>query len=159
MAHHLAFDGIIHAAEMKPYEVIDHTADLCVRVYGENLEALFLNAAKVMFELILEEKEETPPRKNPEYKKIVLNKSGENLDEIFIFWLTELLYLFSVESFIFGRADIQRLSSEGIQAEVEGKTFNPEFYWIKTEIKAVTYHELELKQISTGYQAQIIFDV
>jgi SHS2 domain-containing protein len=57
------------------------------------------------------------------------------------------------------KANIQKLDSSSIQAEVIGSIFSPEFYRVKTEIKAVTYHELEVKKIDHTYQAQVIFDV
>ena len=88
-----------------------------------------------------------------------MNKQGNNLEEILVYWLSELLYLFSTEGLIMDKADIQKLDSSCIQAEVTGKIFNPEFHRVKTEIKAVTFHELEVKDTGRGYEAQVIFDV
>jgi len=144
---------------MKTYEIIDHTADIGIKVYGRNLEELFLNAAKAMFEIMLEAANKKPIFRKPEHKKFLLNKQGNNIEETFVFWLSELLYLFSTQGLIMEKADINRLDSSCIQAEVEGRIFNPKFCRIKTEIKAVTYHELEIKETPQGYEAQVIFDV
>ena len=144
---------------MKNYEIINHTADLGINVYGKNLEALFFNAARAMFEIMLEVVKKKPIFGKTEHKKFLLNKRGNNLEEIFVVWLSELLYLFSTEGLILEKADIQRLDSSCIQTEVTGRIFSPEFYRIKTEIKAVTYHELEIKKTDRGYEAQVIFDV
>ena len=143
----------------KPYEVINHTADIGIRVCGNNLNSLFLNAACAMFEIILE-----PQKKRGRFEKIaqtkfVVNKQSSNLEELFVAWLGELLYLFSVEGLIMQKADIQKLDANSIQADVVGQIFNPEFHKIKTEIKAVTYHGLKIAKQRRGYQAEVIFDV
>ena len=45
---------------MKNYEIIDHTADMGIKVYGKNLLALFLNAAEAMFDIIVETTKKKP---------------------------------------------------------------------------------------------------
>jgi len=144
---------------MKTYEIINHTADIGLKVFGKNLEALFLNAAQAMFEIILEKTEKESLFKKQESKKFLLNKQGSNLEEIFVFWLSELLYLFNSEGLIMNKADIHKLDSNCIQAEIIGRIFNTDLERIKTEIKAVTYHELEVKKTERGYEAKVIFDV
>ena len=144
---------------MKNYEIIDHTADMGIKVYGKNLQLLFLNAAEAMFEIIVETTKKKSMFQREERKRFLLNKQGNNLEEILVYWLSELLYLFSTEGLIMDKADIQKLDSNCIQAEVTGKIFSPEFHRVKTEIKAVTFHELEVKDTGQGYEAQVIFDV
>jgi SHS2 domain-containing protein len=144
---------------MKTYEIINHTADIGLKVFGKNLEVLFLNAAQAMFEIILEKIEKESLFKKQELKKFLLNKQGSNLEEIFVSWLSELLYLFNSEGLIMNKADIQKLDSNCIQAEIIGRIFNTDLERIKTEIKAVTYHELEVKKTERGYEARVIFDV
>ena len=144
---------------MKTYEIIEHTADIGIKVYGKNLEALFFNAARAMFEIMLEVVKKKPIFQKAEHKKFLLNKQGNNLEEVLVAWLSEILYLFSTEGLIMEKTDIERLDSKSVQAELRGIIFNPDSYRIKTEIKAVTYHELEIKQTDHGYEAQVIFDV
>ena len=144
---------------MKTYEIIDHTADIGIKVYGKNLEALFLHAARAMFEIMLEPIKKKSIFAKTGHEKFSLNKQGNNLEEIFVFWLSELLYLFSADGLIMQKANIQKLDANAIQAEVTGEIFSPDFYRIKTEIKAVTYHELEIRKTEHGYEVQVIFDV
>ena len=144
---------------MKTYEIIDHTADIGIKVYGRDLKTLFLNAARAMFEIMLEATKKESIFQREERKKYLVHKQDNNLEGIFVSWLGELLYLFSTEGLIMERADIEKLDANCIQAEVSGRIFSPNFYRIKTEIKAVTYHELEVKETGHGYEAQVIFDV
>ncbi|MFH1577918.1 MAG: archease [Candidatus Omnitrophota bacterium] len=144
---------------MKTYEIIDHTADIGIRVYGKDPETLFFNAANAMFEVMLEATKKKPIPKRVKHKKFMLNKKGSSLEDVFVAWLGELLYLFATEGLIMDKADIQALDSSGIHAEITGKIFDPDFDRIKTEIKAVTYHELEVIKTDKGYQAEVIFDI
>ena len=144
---------------MKTFEIINHTADIGIKAYGKNLKELFLNAARAMFEIMIEVTKRKPIFAKIEHKKCLLNKQGNNIEEILVAWLSELLYLFSSEGLIMERANIHRLDSSCIQAEVTSKIPKPDFYRIKTEIKAVTYHELEIKKTEHSFEAQVIFDV
>lgn len=144
---------------MKTYEIIDHTADIGIKAYGKNLEQLFFNAARAMFEIMLEPTKKKPIFQKTEHEKFLLNKQGGSLEDVFVAWMSELLYLFSIEGLIMEKADIDKLDSNCIQAEVSGRILSPDLYRIKTEIKAVTYHELEIKETDRGFEAQVIFDV
>ncbi len=144
---------------MKPYEIIEHTADLGIKVYGRNLNSLFLNAAQAMFEIMVETTKKESIFHREERKKFLVNRQGNNVEEVFVAWLSELLYLFATEGLIMEKAELQKVDSSGVQAEISGRIFSPDSYRIKTEIKAVTYHELEVKQTDKGYEAQAIFDV
>jgi SHS2 domain-containing protein len=73
---------------MKTYEIINHTADIGMRVYGKNLEALFFNAARAMFAIMLEGIKKKPIFQKQEHKKFLLTKRGNNLEEIFVAWLS-----------------------------------------------------------------------
>ena len=42
---------------MKKYELIDHTADVGVKAFGNNLSECFENAAKAMFDIITDSSE------------------------------------------------------------------------------------------------------
>ncbi|MFC1592571.1 archease [Candidatus Omnitrophota bacterium] len=144
---------------MKKYEIIDHTADVGIKVYGKGLEELFINAAQAMFEVMLGEGNKKSLFKKQELKKFFLHKNASGIEDVFIAWMGELLYLFYSEGLIMEKADIQKLDSQSILADVSGTIFNPESHRIQTEIKAVTYHELEVQKTDKGYQAQIIFDI
>ena len=138
--------------ENKPYELIEHTADVGIRVKGADLKDLFKNAAIAMFDIVAARKTEANPP-----KKIIVKQSADNLEELFINWLNELLYLSATKDLIFSDLQIARLNEKGIEAIAAGSDMKN--YKMNTEIKAATYHQLKLKQIESGWQAEVIFDV
>ncbi len=141
---------------MKKFEIINHTADIGLVAYGKNKKEVFLNTAKGMFEIIAGENRDL---KENFYDKIKLE--AESLEDLLIAWLNELLYISEVKLVILNKFKIKELSDYQIKAEVGGTKINHLSIRIKKEIKAVTYHCLEIKKDEESglWRAQVIFDI
>lgn len=135
---------------MIPYEIIEHTADIGIKAYGENPEELFVNAARGMFDIIADTRQLKPK------EKIEIQEEAASYDELLVGWLRELLYQYNATGIIFSEFVVQSLSQNKIQAIAWGERAQTK---VKTEIKAVTYHELEFHKVSGGCEAKVIFDV
>ena len=72
--------------KMKPYEIIDHTADIGLRVFGQDLKSLFVNAASGMCSRLVD----TADEHTGKWVKLELDAPG--IEELFLSWLRELLY-------------------------------------------------------------------
>lgn len=138
---------------MKDYELIEHTADIGIRVKGCDLKDLFKKAALAMFDIITQR----PKLKRGREEKITIQQKADNLEELFINWLNELLSLSATKELIFEDFNIHNLDENNLEATVTGSNFKN--YKINTEIKAATYHELELKKTAAGWEGEVIFDV
>jgi SHS2 domain-containing protein len=147
----------------KNYELIEHTADIGIRVRGEDLKELFRNAALAMFDIIAEKltadscpclagRQELTPG-----KKIAIQQEADNLEELFVNWLNELLSLSATEEKIFCDFEFKNLNERNLGASVGGG--NLKEYKINSEIKAATYHGLKIEKTKIGWQAEVIFDV
>jgi len=138
---------------MKRFEVLDHTADIGLVVYGENLKALFENAGEAFFHLI------TDLRKVRRRVERRIKIGGEILDRLMVDWLSELLYLHDVENLLFKGFKVESIGEDGLMAVVKGEPFQQKIHVIKTEVKAVTYHRIEVRQEKGGWKAQVILDL
>jgi SHS2 domain-containing protein len=141
---------------MKEFEIIDHTADIGIVAYGKTKREVFINAAKGMFEIIAGENRDL---KENFYDKIKLE--AKSLEDLLIAWLNELLYISEVKLVILNKFKIKELSDGQIKAEVGGTKINHLSIRIKREVKAVTYHRLEVKKDEESglWSAQVIFDI
>ncbi len=138
---------------MKKYEFINHTADLGIRVWGESIEELFENAAYSMFDTIAD-------LNRVELKKTMkVEIEKEELDELLADWLRNLLYKFNGDRYLLKEFRVETIDTQGLKAKVKGEKLDLSRHHLKTEIKAVTYHGLEVKEVDRGWEAQIIFDV
>ena len=139
---------------MVEYELIDHTADIGIRVEGKDLKSLFTAAAAAMFDVIAEKMNVTTGMK----KKIVpVTLVAGNREELLLRWLSELLSLSDCENVYFNAFEIENLTNTIIEARASG--FLRKYSVGKREIKAVTYHNLKIEERGSGFAAEIIFDV
>jgi SHS2 domain-containing protein len=138
---------------MKRFEILDHTADIGIIVHGENLKALFENAGEAFFSLI------TDLRKVRHRTERRVNIGGESLDRLMVDWLSELLYLHDVENLLIKGFKVDSVGEDGLKAIVKGEPFQEGIHVIKTEVKAVTYHQIEVRQEKRGWRAQVILDL
>jgi SHS2 domain-containing protein len=138
---------------MKRFEILDHTADIGLIVYGEDLKSLFENAGEAFFRLI------TDLRKVRRRTERRIEIGGETLERLMVDWLTELLYLHEVENLLFKGFKVESVGQEGLRARVKGEPFQEGVHVIKTGVKAVTYHQIEVRKENERWRAQIIFDL
>ena len=137
---------------MKRYEVIEHTADIGLKIYGKDLKDLFINAAVGLFSLIVD------LTKVDSSVEIELKKEESNKEELLVSWLNELIFQFSARSFIAKGINIVELTDNKITAKIQGEKIDLSKHKILSEIKAATYHDLEVKEVKDGFEARVIFD-
>lgn len=135
------------------YRLIDHTADLGIHVLGSSAKSLFVNAALAMFDLITDVKLVKGEKTND------IRVSGDDWPDLMVSWLRELLYLWSGKERLIKSVHIISISECKIEANVTFDNYNPDQHPIKNEIKAVTYHQIQVENRMDGWEARIIFDV
>jgi len=137
----------------KTFEILEHTADLRIRVRAKDLKALFVRTAEEMFVIIAEQKKKTAARGC----RLRIRLTAENLDELFVAWLNELLSLAYSRKLIFTEFRIEKISEHILDACVAGRSSKD--FVINKEIKAATYHQLEIEETQAGWKTEVIFDV
>ncbi len=131
------------------YEILEHTADLKIRAFGRLLEELFNNILAAMVEAT---------------KPIIIDQTAsveeikikaENLENLLIDFLSEVIYQTDLNDVVYTKAEFKKITEKGL----EGKIFGQKIKTFETEIKAITWHELEIKKINNLWQATVVFDV
>ena len=135
------------------YELIDHTADFGIRVFSADLQTLFADAACALYDVI------TELELVEGLNDIDIRVSGDDRPDLMVNWLREVLYLWTGKQQLVKTVKILSLSEHGIRATVKTDTYDPERHIIKNEIKAVTYHQIQVHETAEGWEAEIIFDV
>ena len=77
------------------YELLDHTADMGIRVWADDVKGLFQEAARALFDIITD-LEKVEARLD---REVAVQGSGQ--EELMVAWLSELLYLHEVEELLF----------------------------------------------------------
>jgi SHS2 domain-containing protein len=136
----------------KDFELLDHTADVGIIAYGNDLKQAFANAARALFSLIteLDDVEEVL------YRDIELTASDE--EDLLVGWLNELIYRFDTEGVLFKRFDIIQLDDTHLKARSYGEKADSARHSLKTGVKGATYHMLKVDK-NDGFRAQVLFDI
>ena len=138
---------------LKSYEVLEHTADIGIRVKSSSLEGLFKNAALAITGISAEKQNIQLPEKH----KIIIRQKAVGVEELFINWLNELLSVSAAECLIFEDIKINEINEKFVDAVAIGTDMRN--YKINTEIKAATYHQLKVQRSGPFWKAEVIFDV
>ena len=140
-------------AGSSPYRIFDHTADLGVEIYGINERELFCNAAFAIFD-IMTDVNLVRVRKE---KRIFVE--GGDLEELLVNFLREILYMYNGEGLLLKEFVISEMDNLHIKGTVRGELFSKERHRMNIEIKAVTYHRVEIRKTSKTWIGRVIFDV
>jgi protein archease len=135
------------------YRLIDHTADFGLLISGRHEKGLFSNAGMALMDQ-LTELDRLRGEESHELKV-----AGLDLPDLMVNWLREILYFWSGRQKLVKAIEIRSLSPEFLHAQLAVDTYDPDVHVIKREIKAVTYHQIDVRQKGEDWEAKIIFDV
>lgn len=146
---------------MKDFELLPHTADIKIRVYGKSLKELFKHALIGMFQSI----KPRAPECNYQHDRLVCSAlpivheiAVESIDReiLLVDFLAEALYLSDVHNEAYLDTEIHELTNQKIKATLKGVKVTG---FEVVEIKAVTYHDLIIEEQNGVWRAEVVFDI
>jgi len=137
----------------KKFAPVEHTSDLGLQVWGKDLKELFLNASEGLLRLMLEPDTVRPARKQ------AVKISAANAEELLVSWLERPVFLLDADEFVCAGAEISRISETELEGSWLGEDYTPARHVLRQSVKAVTYHDLEIKKGEDRLTVTIIFDV
>jgi SHS2 domain-containing protein len=139
------------------YRFLEHISDVYVEAWGGSLEEAFENAAKAMFDTM------TELNKIEEKIEEKISAEGEDEQELLYSWLENLLIKYEVEGLVFSRFKVSEIREKNgclkLQALAYGEKLNLDKHPSKVEIKAVTYHMMEIKRENGRIVLRVLFDI
>ncbi len=132
-----------------PYEEIEHTADLSMRVRGKDMAQLLKHAAEGMLHL------SDVHTKSSEGSKVSVELQAPDREQLLVVWLEELLFGIETRSVAYRDFEIRMVEDTRCEASMR----EIELESIGKHIKAVTFHDLRIIVTQEGLEATIVFDV
>jgi SHS2 domain-containing protein len=132
---------------------VDHTADAGITVEAPSLQRLFERAAWGMFFVM------TDLTATRATESVRVSIDAPDRVALLVQWLSDLNYRHVTEHRVFSDFKVLTLTTQHLEANVSGEVIDPARHTIFTEIKAVTFHGLQLKRVERRWTAQIIFDL
>jgi SHS2 domain-containing protein len=137
---------------MRSFEILSHTADLRLRIFADSPEELFRTGLEGMASII---KKDTCAAEGKKIKRRIALSSVDRTS-LLVDFLSEVLTLSQTKRAVFCDINFKRFTETELDAEISGfrvKEFDE-------DIKAVTYHEANVKKNKKGYwETVIIFDI
>ncbi len=130
------------------WERFDHTGDLGVAARAPTLEELFAECARAMFSILADAPAASPTATD------AFPVAGDDPPEELREFLGELLYRFSAEH----RMYVAFSPGKG-SIDAAWELYSAERHPLRTELKAVTWHQLEAVRDGDLWRAKVIFDV
>lgn len=130
------------------FEEIAHTADWSAHVWAPDRPSLFAECARAMNAL-----SGTLIGSGPRLQQ-TFEAEAPDLESLLVAFLSELVYYQEQENLAFDRFEVQ-VESERLKVEMEGGQIAS----VDKAIKAVTYHNLKVRETDRGWETTIVFDV
>jgi SHS2 domain-containing protein len=134
---------------------VDHTGDLGLDVSAPTLADLLAAAVLGLVDVIVD-------------GETVVGRDGRNVEVtapdrelLLVRLLREVLYVYDVERWLPATVEVTVAAGTPVsaRAELRGERFDPARHEVKTEVKAVTYHALEVRETARGLRARLILDL
>lgn len=134
------------------YKFLDHTADRRMKISGTDLESLFQKGMEGLCQLLLTETHKNRAKRVGRQIHI----SAPDTTVLLIDFLSEVLTFAHIDKAVYSEVCFDYLNSDALEAEIHGRRVSG----FAEEIKAVTYHEAEVKKSKEGrWESMIIFDI
>jgi len=134
---------------MKKFEILPHRADLKIKAFGKDKKELFLNAL-----IAMTKSQKTKKLKEQIKRKIKIN--SPDLPALLVDFLSEVLYLSQVNKEVYSGVIFKKFTDR----EIEGELIGQKVERFGEDIKAVTHHNLDIRQLSDGFwEANVLFDI
>ena len=137
------------------YELIEHTADIAVKAYGQDLPDAFVSAAAALVEIMTGGGEIIGRRP--------LTVSVESVDRegLLVGFLSELIRIFDTDQVVMSDFKVELISEERLRAKCLVDDYDPDRHGQGLAVKGVSYHMLEIATNADDQSCyvQVLFDV
>jgi SHS2 domain-containing protein len=135
------------------YTILDHPADLGLEATGPTLAAAFANAGLALMSVIVD-----PANVRPvDHLPVVIE--ADDPEQLLVRWLDELLFRYDGSGFITREIDVQTISPHRLEATISGECLDVKRHTTRVDVKAVTYHQIVVREDGDGGYIRVYLDI
>ncbi len=135
------------------FELLDHTADIGFRAWGETAAKLFENAALALVSIAFEVQTIQPLEPYP------LAVTGEDYESLLVNWLSEVLYYMDAQQVLLRRIEVEHIGPENVVGRGWGEPLERGRHQARLIVKGITYHQLKIERTGELWRATVFLDV
>ena len=136
-----------------PFEELEHTADVKMRISAPDFLSLLAESGDAMSSVLFGDFE-----KEPEKMTVEIEAEGADASELTVNFLSELLFLTEVEYLVPMSYSLEQNGNK-VFGTVSGIEFDRAKHAGGICVKGISYSGLSLEETSAGLELTIIFDI
>jgi SHS2 domain-containing protein len=138
------------------FRYLDHMTDVIIEAYGNTLDDAFENSARALVNTMFDLKEVSG---NDEIKVEVW---GHDLESLLYNWLEKVLLVVLIDNIVVSdfKVKISKKNDDYLLVGIaSGENLNLNIHHYKVEVKAVTYHEMKIRQEKNKVTTRFLLDI
>lgn len=136
---------------MSGYEILEHTADVGLRAQASTITLLFEQTTRGLCDI-------AGIWQNGSGTSVEIDVEARDRGGLVVDWLNEVLYVHDAHNLAICSVEVDEVSEKRARGRI---VVRPLGEWAQTaiQVKAVTYHQLEVHETSAGWSATVFFDI
>jgi SHS2 domain-containing protein len=138
------------------FRYLDHVTDAIIEAYGSSLDEAFENSAKGLVNTMIDLEQITPDQ---EYEIVA---KGYDVKSLLYDWLEKVMLGLLIDNMALSDFKVKISENNGnyfLKGIAKGEVLDLKKHHYKMEIKAVTYHEMEIKQTEDLITTRFLLDL
>jgi SHS2 domain-containing protein len=138
------------------FRYLDHVTDAIIEAYGSSLDEAFENSAKGLVNTMIDLEQITPDQ---EYEIVA---KGYDVKSLLYDWLEKVMLGLLIDNMALSDFKVKISENNGnyfLKGIAKGEVLDLKKHHYKMEIKAVTYHEMEIKQTEDIITTRFLLDL
>lgn len=135
------------------YRILEHPSDIGIEANGQTLKDALEYVARGLVSIIVDPSTVEPIEQR--YIRLAAN----DLEQLLVKWLSEILYLYDGNDFLVSDVSIEQLSNNSLEAILTGDILDERKHVLKLDVKAITYHQLEIEEREDGCRVKVFVDI
>jgi SHS2 domain-containing protein len=137
------------------FRYLEHMTDAVIEAYGATLEESFEFAGKGLCDTMVDLKTVRPTT------EVKISASGHDIYSLLFDWLDKVMLLLVADGMVMSefKVKISRNGGYLLDGIARGEKLDLNRHKYKVEIKAVTYHEMQIREDSTGATVRFLLDL
>jgi SHS2 domain-containing protein len=135
------------------FRILEHPADLGIEARGGSIGEAFEQAAAGLISILLD------PAGVLSHQARTLHVTASDRERLLVRWLSEILYQVDGRSFVPASCAVTMEGETGLTARVRGEPLDLERHSTRTDVKAVTYHQLSVRETAEGVVVTVFLDI
>jgi SHS2 domain-containing protein len=135
------------------FRILEHPSDLGIEAYARTLSGAFAACARGLVSIFVDP---STVRIRDERR---VSLTAHDRDQLLVKWLEEILYLYDGEGFVSKKSVISTLTGTNLEGFIRGELFDSARHRSRLDVKAITYHQLLIRENKDGVVVRVFVDI